>query len=227
MLRRFWSGPIREQARSHKALRRPWGSEPAREEVGPASAESTLAYTSLSITKEGCAMDHLVLTVFAPDKPGQVERIAQCIAEHGGNWLESRMSRMAGQFAGILRVGVPAEAYDSLVDALQGLSAHGIRVLIAESGIEQSCTWKPIAMELVGNDRPGIVRDITRLLSEQGVNLERLVTEVRPAPMSSEPLFHAEAILAVPLTLSLDVLQSRLETLADDLMVELVLRSEP
>ena len=30
------------------------------------------------------------------DKAGQVERIAQCIAEHGGNWLESRMSRMAG-----------------------------------------------------------------------------------------------------------------------------------
>ena len=95
-------------------------------------------------------MDHLVLTVFAPDKAGQVERIAQCIAEHGGNWLESRLSRMAGQFAGILRVGVPAEAYDELVDALQGLSAQGIRVLIAESGIEQSCTWKPIAMELVG-----------------------------------------------------------------------------
>ena len=172
-------------------------------------------------------MDHLVLTVFAPDKPGQVERIAQCIAEHGGNWLESRMSRMAGQFAGILRVGVPAEAYDELVDALQGLSTQGIRVMIAESSIEQSCTWKPIAMELVGNDRPGIVRDITRLLNEQGVSLERLVTEVRTAPMSSEPLFHAEAILAVPLTLSLDVLQSRLETLADDLMVELVLRSEP
>jgi len=36
-------------------------------------------------------MDHLVLTVFAPDKAGQVERIAQCIAEHGGNWLESRL----------------------------------------------------------------------------------------------------------------------------------------
>ena len=105
-------------------------------------------------------MNHLVITVFAQDKAGQVERIAQCIAEHGGNWLESRMSRMAGQFAGILRVGVPAEAHDELVDALQRLGKEGIRVLIAESGIEQSCTWKPIAMELVGNDRPGIVRDI-------------------------------------------------------------------
>ena len=171
-------------------------------------------------------MNHLVITVFAPDKAGQVERIAQCIAEHGGNWLESRMSRMAGQFAGILRVGVPAEAHDELIAALHGLAPDGIRVLIAESGIEQSCTWKPIAMDLVGNDRPGIVRDITRVLTEQGVNLERLVTDVRPAPMSNEPLFHAEAILAVPLTLSLEALQARLETLADELMVELELRPE-
>lgn len=171
-------------------------------------------------------MDHLVLTVIAPDQPGLVERVAQCIAAHGGNWLESRMSRMAGQFAGILRVAVPAEGYDELVEGLQGLAAYGIRVMLAESGIEPSCTWKPILLDLVGNDRPGIVRDITRLLSEEGVNLERLVTEVKPAPMSSEPLFHAEALLAVPLTLSLDVLQRRLETLADDLMVELNLQPQ-
>ncbi|MGH8440833.1 MAG: glycine cleavage system protein R, partial [Pseudomonas sp.] len=98
-------------------------------------------------------MNHLVLTVIAQDKPGLVEHIAECIAEHGGNWLESRMSRMAGQFAGILRVGVPAEAYDELVEALQALNSQGIRVLLAESGIEPSCTWKPILLDLVGNDR--------------------------------------------------------------------------
>ncbi|BAN46199.1 glycine cleavage system protein R [Metapseudomonas resinovorans] len=171
-------------------------------------------------------MDHLVLTVIAPDQPGLVERIAQCIAAHGGNWLESRMSRMAGQFAGILRVAVPAEGYDELVEGLQGLNAHGIRVMLAQSGIDPACTWKPILLDLVGNDRPGIVRDITRLLAELGVNLESLITEVMPAPMSSEPLFHAEAVLAVPLTLSLDVLQAKLETLADDLMVELNLHKE-
>ncbi|MCY1212544.1 hypothetical protein D9M72_242810 [compost metagenome] len=133
---------------------------------------------------------------------------------------------MAGQFAGILRVAVPAEGYDELVEGLQGLSAHGIRVMLAQSGIEPACTWKPILLDLVGNDRPGIVRDITRLLAELGVNLESLVTEVMPAPMSSEPLFHAEAVLAVPLTLSLDVLQARLEGLADELMVELNLHQE-
>lgn len=58
------------------------------------------------------------------------------------------------------------------------------------------------------------------------MNVERLSTEVRPAPMSSEPLFHADALLALPLTLSLEDLQARLESLADDLMVELRLRPE-
>ncbi len=172
-------------------------------------------------------MDHLVLTVFAPDKPGLIERIAQCVADHNGNWLESRLSRMAGQFAGILQVAVPPQRQAELVDALQGLAAEGIRVMIADSGASPSCTWKPIAMELVGNDRPGIVRDISRLLAQEGVNVERLTTGVRPAPMSSELLFHAEAVLGLPLTLSLEQLQASLETLADDLMVELVLRTEP
>lgn len=171
-------------------------------------------------------MDHLVLTVIAPDKPGLVEKLAQCVAGHGGNWLESRMSRMAGQFAGILRVAVPAEAHDGLVSALQALATQGIRVVVAQSGLEPSCTWKSIHLDLLGNDRPGIVRDITRLLAELGVNLERLNTEVVPAPMSSELLFHAEALLAVPLGLTLDALQGRLEALADDLMVELKLRAE-
>jgi glycine cleavage system regulatory protein len=171
-------------------------------------------------------MDHLVLTVIAKDQPGLVERLAQCVADHGGNWLESRMSRMAGQFAGILRVAVPAKARAELVEALQGLSAEGIRVLLEQGGTEPSGNWKPIHLDLVGNDRPGIIRDITRLLAEHGVNLESLSTEVAPAPMSSELLFHAEAQLAVPLELSLDVLQAKLETLADDLMVELNLRTD-
>ncbi len=171
-------------------------------------------------------MDHLVVTVFAPDQPGQVELIAGCVADHGGNWLESRMAHMAGQFAGILRIGAPVEAHEALKAGLTALAGQGIRVLFADEILESTTTRKPIGMDLVGNDRPGIVRDITRLLTRQGVNVERLVTDVRPAPMSSELLFHAEAMLGVPESLSLEDLQSELETLADDLMVELVLRTD-
>ncbi len=81
-------------------------------------------------------MDHLILTVIAQDQPGLVERVAQCVARHGGNWLESRMSRMAGQFAGILRVDVPAASHGALMEALNELGAQGIRVQLASAGAE-------------------------------------------------------------------------------------------
>jgi glycine cleavage system regulatory protein len=169
-------------------------------------------------------MDHLVITVIAEDQPGLVERVAKCIADHGGNWLESRMSRMAGQFAGILRVAAPDQAHAGLIEALQQLEQQGIRVLFAHSGTEPRGSRQLISLQLVGNDRPGIVRDITQLLARRGVNLESLATDVRPAPMTNELLFHADARLAVPVELSLDELQRHLETLADDLMVELKLQ---
>ncbi|MFP6851519.1 MAG: ACT domain-containing protein [Pseudomonas sp.] len=171
-------------------------------------------------------MDHLVLTVIAQDQPGLVERVAQCISAHGGNWLESRMSRMAGQFAGILRVDVPLTGHAGLLVALDALQAQGIRVQVAAGGDAPLSVWQAIRLELVGNDRPGIVRDITRLLSAHGVNLESLNTEVVPAPMSGELLFQAQALLGVPQSLSLEQLQTHLETLADDLMVELKLQAD-
>lgn len=169
-------------------------------------------------------MDHLVLTVIAEDQPGLVERVAKCIADHGGNWLDSRMSRMAGQFAGILRIAVPADAHAALTDALRQLESQGIRVVFAHSGDVPERSWRMIQLHLVGNDRAGIVRDITRLLAGHGINVESLDTDVSPAAMTNELLFHADARLAVPAELSLDELQQHLETLADELMVELRLQ---
>jgi glycine cleavage system regulatory protein len=171
-------------------------------------------------------MDHLVLSVIARDEPGLVERIALCISSHGGNWLESRMARMAGQFAGIVRIAAPLSAHTELVAALRDLEGRGIRVHVVEAGGEPVCDWQVIRLDLVGNDRPGIVRDITRLLSSHGVNLEKLNSDVVPAPMSGEMLFQAQAVLAVPPSVSLDQLQAHLEGLADELMVELKLQAE-
>lgn len=87
-------------------------------------------------------MDHLVLTVIAQDQPGLVERVAQCISAHGGNWLESRMSRMAGQFAGILRVDVPLSAHAGLLVALDALQDQGIRVQVAAGGDAPLSAWQ-------------------------------------------------------------------------------------
>jgi glycine cleavage system regulatory protein len=164
----------------------------------------------------------LVLTVIGPDRPGIVERLAEAIASHGGNWVESRMVHLAGQFTGVLRIEVPEEQSESLSEALRRLVGEDLRVLIAASREAGPATGAPpIALELVGQDRPGIVRDVSRALASQGVNVEELETSCDSAPMSGERLFRARVQLRLPAGGSLDALREALEKLAGELMVDL------
>ena len=103
----------------------------------------------------------LVLTVISADKPGLVESIAQVINRHGGNWLESRMARMAGQFAGILRVDIAEQKVEPLRVDLNGLTAQGINVQVAVSAQAELPQQSVLHLNLVGNDRLGIVHEVS------------------------------------------------------------------
>ena len=169
-------------------------------------------------------MADLVLTLIGPDRPGIVESIAEPIAAHGGNWLESRMAHLAGQFAGILRVEVPDDRAAALSDALRRLEAKGLRIAV-ETGPRATAPAgrRTLVVDLVGLDRPGIVREISRVLAERGVNIEELVTDRTPAPMSAELLFRSSARVNVPPGVDAAELRGRLERLAQDLMVQVTL----
>jgi glycine cleavage system regulatory protein len=170
----------------------------------------------------------LVMTVIGPDRPGLVESVAGLVAEHNGNWLESRMSRLGGQFAGILRVEVPAEKASTLVGALERLDAEGLRVVVHPDQAASAVTPAALSvLEIVGQDRPGIVRQISSALAAHGVNVEELQTECASAAMSGEMLFKARAKLSIPATCDTEALRKELEKIAEDLIVELSLAELP
>ena len=169
----------------------------------------------------------LVLTLIGPDRPGLVEAVSKAIAGHGANWLDSRMSRLAGKFAGILLIDVPGDSADALVESLRGLEQRGLRVVVERSEVPPPPEGMlALDLNLVGHDRPGIVRDISRALAERGVNVEELTTGCSSAPMTGDILFHAQARLHVPAGISTEELRRALEALANDLMVDVSL-SEP
>lgn len=165
----------------------------------------------------------LVLTVLAPDRTGLVEMLADRIAAAGGNWEESRMARLAGQFAGILLVTCDAARSDELAAAVRALEGTGLQVTAraATAGVSSATPGMRIQLALTGSDRAGIVRDVSRVLAERGVNVEELESEVSSAPMSGEQLFTARARLLVPPSLALADLRASLEKLAGELMVDL------
>jgi glycine cleavage system regulatory protein len=178
----------------------------------------------------------LVLTLLGPDRPGLVESVADTIAAHGGNWLESRMAHLAGRFAGILRVELPADRLAALTAALGKLEARGLRITAtpapeaplataASDGGAATSGPPPRAMtlDLVGLDRPGLVREVSRLLAQRGINVEELTTDRSSAPMSGEMMFRAQARIHVPAAVDVAQVRAGLERLAGDLMVEIKL----
>jgi len=161
------------------------------------------------------------MTVIGPDRTGLVESIARIVAEHGGNWLESRMSRLGGEFAGILRIELPHEKRQPLLDALQKLQGAGLTVVVRPDDAKAPvATGRQTKLEVVGHDRPGIVREITHALARAGVNVEEFSSEVVSAPMSGETLFKAAAHLRLPERCDLATLKTELEKIAADLLVD-------
>jgi len=164
----------------------------------------------------------LVLTVIGADRPGIVERLSDHVLAAGGNWEESRMARLAGKFAGLLRVSVDSDRADRLVSDLRALSGGDLTVVVERSGEMDATRFRAFTLEIIGGDRVGIVRDISRVLAQHDVNIEELETEVVGAPMSGEMLFRARARVRVPDTRSVGEIRDVLEALADNLMVDLV-----
>ena len=169
---------------------------------------------------------YLVLTIIGDDKAGLVGSLSQIIAENSGNWLEGSMSQLAGKFAGILRVSVDDQAADTLISELECLSGD-LKIIVEKAGIKadrdrESIAFNSIDLNVVGNDRLGIIREISHSLAELSVNVENLNTQCVVAPMSGETLFKASAQLKVPSSLGLDELQTALEGIADDLIIELL-----
>ena len=170
-----------------------------------------------------------VLTAVSKDRPGIVEDIAQIITEHEGNWVKSSMSRLGGQFAGIIQITVAQDRAQDLANQLQTLTAKDIQITMQKDELEGDAVTQGqmASLELTGIDHPGIVRDITHLLAAQQVTIETLETKIFTASMAGAPMFSAAAQIRLPQGLSLGSLSQAIETLADDIMVDINLEIDP
>ncbi|MCL8024854.1 glycine cleavage system protein R [Nocardioides bruguierae] len=172
-------------------------------------------------------MATLVLTVIGDDRAGLVSALSAAISDHRGSWQRSEMARLAGKFAGVVLVDVPDRQVVALEAALVDLSAAGLTVGVApaqpESRPEDAAGVDHWYLHLVGQDRPGILAEVSAALAGHGVGIEELATSVTEAPMAGGLLFEVEARLSVPADLHAAAVSGPLEQLADELMVDLTM----
>jgi glycine cleavage system regulatory protein len=160
----------------------------------------------------------LILTVIADDRPGLVGGLSAAVSAHRGNWLESSLAQLAGKFAGIVRVEVDEADAGALQAAVERLP--NLKVAVTRAAGSPKAAGRRLTLDLVGNDRIGIVKEVAAVLAKHAVNVEKLATRTESGPMASGMLFRAEAELTAPSALDPRALQADLEAISNDLMVE-------
>ncbi|MCE1177714.1 MAG: transcriptional regulator [Micrococcales bacterium] len=171
-------------------------------------------------------MAKLVLTAIGDDRRGLVSALSQAVADHGGSWLEGQMARLGGKFAGIVLVDLPDDRVDALHEALRALGEEGlleVGVTPVETGPAEPevTSTEPLAVHLLGHDRPGIVREVSAAIAGLGATIDELATSTQDAPMGDGVLFEADAIVRLPEGASAADLRAALEEIAAELMVDL------
>jgi glycine cleavage system transcriptional repressor len=165
----------------------------------------------------------LVMTLTGRDRVGLVEHITRRVLEYKGNVEESRMARLGGEFAVLMKISVPDQKFDGLQDCLTSLRDEGFKVetVPTEEGDSTKYSgWVPYQIEVNGADHEGIVHTLTRQLAARGVNIETMETDMTKAPMSGTPLFMMKAVILVPPEIKFPELIQELKPIGDDLNVD-------
>jgi methionyl-tRNA formyltransferase len=201
------------------------GALPARPQDERFATKAPMIRPTISLTEEGkAARASLVVTAIGADRPGLVSLLSERAQGFGANWAGSRMTNLAGQFAGIVHFDVPAPNVEPLAQALRGLESSGLRIVIAQSETPSAPPGRRIVtLELTGVDRPGIIRDLSRNLAERGVSIDDLHTEIVDDGASAQHLFKVRAVLVVPESLPTEGMRSALDKLASEMMVDIAL----
>jgi glycine cleavage system regulatory protein len=162
-----------------------------------------------------------VLNVVGSDRPGLTKALAAAVLSAGGNWLESHLSRLGGLYVGSVLVELEADRVDALRSAVREVDAQGLEVRVAPAIERMGAVGEALRFGLVGQDRPGIVNQVTAVLSDLGANIETFETWVGAEAHSGIPLFHMEAGLRLPPELPAGRVQAALQEISAEVMVDI------
>ena len=166
-------------------------------------------------------MKPLIFTLVGPDKPGLISSLSKAVYERGGNWLGSNFSHMAGHFAGFVHVDLPADKHDELIELFAKHPDLHIHVVSAQAATLSG--QQTAQINIMGNDKAGIVQELTRVLNQFNLNIVQFDSNCTSAPNWGSPLFKAKAVVEIAADVELADLREALENIANDLMVDVEL----
>jgi glycine cleavage system transcriptional repressor len=169
----------------------------------------------------------LIINAVGTDRLGIVSDMTKEVIEVGGNVGESQAARLGKHFSLMMLVEVPQDKVDTLQKNLSALQDLTASVCLTDSSSAKDAPIVTPAigyrgqLTLSGADNPGIVHKVTKILSTNGLNIDKLETSDELAPQGGTVLFKMKGIAHAyePLSAGFDVgkIKQELAALGDEL----------
>ncbi|CAG9334265.1 unnamed protein product [Blepharisma stoltei] len=171
----------------------------------------------------------VVVTGAGRDRIGIVKDLTEIIYEEEGNLMDSKMSKLGGDFAVMMLVEFPSHRISAFRDKLsQAKESLGLHLSCNEAIIPKTNTHEAynVKIELEGADSPGIVYTVSQYLSGVGANIENMITSNEPAPMGGTTLFRMEGTIKISELVNFQLLKDKVKQLENKLGVDIKLERE-
>ena len=177
---------------------------------------------------------YFILSAIGKDRPGIVADVSEVVYECGGNVEDSSMSLLRNYFALLILFSTEREEVNQrLSSGFKRLEGEKNLTAVFYSPItfaeaypkpkEQADRFK---ITTSGVDHAGIVFRVCRLLADQGINIINMETCRSLSAESGTPLFEMDIDIDVPRSISEQGLREDLHRLANELMIDLVLKKK-
>lgn len=155
--------------------------------------------------------DQLILTAIGPDQVGLVEKISEFISRQGCNIEDSKMAVFCGEFAVIVLISGDGNNLVKIGRDYREIETETGLAISIKTPLKRppAAAFLPYKLTASCMDHPGIVYQISAVLSSLGINIESMETKTYAAPVSGTPIFQLEADLAVPARTNINQLRAR------------------
>ena len=160
-------------------------------------------------------MQNVIITLVGKDQPGLVETVATYVYQANGNWLSSNLSKMAGQFAGIVQVQLPHDKIQLVEEKIDSLE-HLQCVIKVDDSVHNDEQLSQISVDVMGNDKPGIVQEISAARAQSRASVVKMQTSCEPAPNWGGNLFKAHITATIDNKVEMEHVTEQLEAIAND-----------
>lgn len=174
---------------------------------------------------------YFILSAIGKDRPGIVADVSEVIYECGGNIEDSSMGRLRNHFALLLLFSTEREEVNKKLPlALKPLeSEKNLTVFYSPITFEEAYPkvkeqTDRFKITTSGIDHAGIVFKVCRLMADQGINIINMETRRILSAESGTPLFEMDIDIEVPRSIPEQSLRDDLHHLANELMIDLVLK---